>query len=590
MKKFLLTIITISFLFTGFSQESIFLNGYVNQLNTMHPIPNHPVQVFADSNAVLANLLTDQSGYFSDTIDLMGIQYQVLTLMTFDCNSQPILQTFPLPAPQGIYAEFDICWDSVPSGCIASFNIIPDPLNPFAFNFINQSTGNYETLEWDFGDGTISSEENPSHTFNGAGLYLICLSVFNYDSLDPCFNQFCVEFQIPDTNTCKADFSFTPDSLDNVPYKFIFKDQSSGDIDSWIWDFGDGNVSFEQNPVHTYASQGSYEVCLTVASSFDPIGCLDVYCQTVTTPEYLFFGGQLFAGDFPINNPTSTGDTGVVYLYRNHMGTTIPVDTQYFHDFGLYAFNNLLDGQYLVKADLTEGSVRHGQYFQTYFPDRALWQQSQLLDLSDTIYDFNIHLIKKPVMQFGTGSISGHVAIIGRESASLQDMPPGVTVMLMSENYQPLKSVKAGAGGNFSFSNLPFGTYRLTADATGWFADIQLTTLHESNVSETDVDLHISESSTLDVEEAFPDLFPEPEVFPNPVKDVLNIRYHAPETREVSVTVTDISGKTVMREQLVTTKGTHLYRIPSATLAAGVYLLVISNDESPYPKVKKFVK
>ncbi len=42
---------------------------------------------------------------------------------------------------------------------------------------------------------------------------------------------------------------------------------SSGDIDSWSWDFGDGNTRTEQNPSHTYESDGTYTVSLTVSNA-----------------------------------------------------------------------------------------------------------------------------------------------------------------------------------------------------------------------------------------------------------------------------------------------------------------------------------
>jgi|GEM_PF-2597971 len=45
---------------------------------------------------------------------------------------------------------------------------------------------------------------------------------------------------------------------------FDFLDQSTGSVSSWLWDFGDGVTSNMQNPNHTYASPGTYTVCLTV--------------------------------------------------------------------------------------------------------------------------------------------------------------------------------------------------------------------------------------------------------------------------------------------------------------------------------------
>jgi PKD repeat protein len=65
-----------------------------------------------------------------------------------------------------------------------------------------------------------------------------------------------------------------------------------GFIVSWLWDFGDGNTSTEQNPIHTYIVPGSYTVTLTVtdddgaSSSISKIitlvGGVEIYVYDIT--------------------------------------------------------------------------------------------------------------------------------------------------------------------------------------------------------------------------------------------------------------------------------------------------------------------
>ncbi len=69
-----------------------------------------------------------------------------------------------------------------------------------------------------------------------------------------------------------AEFSTTADAL-----SVIFTDVS-GIATSWNWDFGDGTTSTEENPIHLYAAEGEYEVCLSIT---DEIGCSDEYCKTI---------------------------------------------------------------------------------------------------------------------------------------------------------------------------------------------------------------------------------------------------------------------------------------------------------------------
>jgi len=52
--------------------------------------------------------------------------------------------------------------------------------------------------------------------------------------------------------------------LDPVQRRVAFTDQSYGKVTSWHWDFGDGQTSLEQNPVHEYSKAGKYLVVLWV--------------------------------------------------------------------------------------------------------------------------------------------------------------------------------------------------------------------------------------------------------------------------------------------------------------------------------------
>ncbi|HTF04856.1 MAG TPA: PKD domain-containing protein, partial [Bacteroidia bacterium] len=136
-------------------------------------------------------------------------------------------------------------------------------------NFTDVSTGGATSWSWDFGDSNTSTSQNPSHTYASGGTYNVCLIVMNACSQA---DTICQTVSVCDVNS--AGFSQTGGVL-----TANFSDLSTGAIDDWSWDFGDSNTSTTQSPTHTYASAGTYTVCLIVSNS---CGNSDTTCQAVT--------------------------------------------------------------------------------------------------------------------------------------------------------------------------------------------------------------------------------------------------------------------------------------------------------------------
>ena len=163
-----------------------------------------------------------------------------------------------------------------PPTCQADFNVLG--LGCAARLFLDQSTsapGSIVSWAWDFGDGTTSSAQNPAHVYGANGAYVACLTIVTSDS---CTSTYCdtVVVNCPPP-TCQADFVYA--NLNCPTVRFL--DQSSstpGTIVSWSWDFGDGNTSNLQSPIHTYAANGTYVACLTI---FTSDSCTSTYCDTV---------------------------------------------------------------------------------------------------------------------------------------------------------------------------------------------------------------------------------------------------------------------------------------------------------------------
>jgi gliding motility-associated-like protein len=145
-------------------------------------------------------------------------------------------------------------------------------------NFDNTSFGSTD-FEWDFGVLTstsdVSTEENPTFTYPDTGVYKVRLIAAPGLACGDTSYKY-VELR----NGVIAGFDFD-NACSGSPN--FFTDQSTpldGTIAAWLWQFGDGTTSAEQNPAHTYSSPGTYSVTLTAENSY---GCTASTSQGTVT-------------------------------------------------------------------------------------------------------------------------------------------------------------------------------------------------------------------------------------------------------------------------------------------------------------------
>jgi PKD repeat protein len=126
-------------------------------------------------------------------------------------------------------------------------------------NFNDISAGMPDRFLWDFGDGSQSTERNPVHIYKSPGLYTVKLIISKGVKSDTLIKSDFIKVY----EYLKADF-IADTVYGFVPLSVRFYDKSLKNPTKWIWDFGDGDYSYEQNPVHDYSKPGLYNVKLTV--------------------------------------------------------------------------------------------------------------------------------------------------------------------------------------------------------------------------------------------------------------------------------------------------------------------------------------
>jgi len=162
-----------------------------------------------------------------------------------------------------------------PDPVVADFVGIPISGDaPLDVDFTDISTGNPTAWSWSFGDegetSTSTLQDPPTHTYTTVGTYTVSLTVTGPGGSDTLTKTDYITVNTPPLppSAPLANFMGSPTSGD-APLTVNFTNQSTGDITSWSWTFGDGGSSIVQNPPHQYVAHGLYTVTLTVTG---PVG------------------------------------------------------------------------------------------------------------------------------------------------------------------------------------------------------------------------------------------------------------------------------------------------------------------------------
>ena len=223
--------------------DSIDMSGggfiVVDPLNNVVPITG-----ILSADCITGSFTTNAVITLANPVTLGGI-YKLVSLdsaLTDNCTRKSIRDTVEFFVPDIVSAGFT---HTVRSSCVAD-----------TFSFQNQSTGNYDSTSvlWDFGDGNTATVQNPVHLYSDIGVYTVELSVSSAHCTDTYVdnnivvtNSFLPRIEWSPENPCAGDTIF-------------FRDASHSTATVWFWNFGDTNISGQQDPWHIYRAPGFYTV------------------------------------------------------------------------------------------------------------------------------------------------------------------------------------------------------------------------------------------------------------------------------------------------------------------------------------------
>jgi len=390
------------------------------------------------------------------------------------------------------------------------------------------------------------------------------------------FDVIIANFKIfmPVTNQkLQARFEYFQKNEENR-FQFEFVDITAYEnITSWEWNFGDDQTSNIQNPVHIFNEPGVYKVSLTVtANTYN-----SEERNTITTLIYIaersfcHMGGHAFTYYFPV-------DLGLAYLYLVDSNQQyFPVDTVSFDTLGFYIFYQIPVGNYVVKTQPDSESEYYDEMMPTYYGDVMFWNEAEIIQLNNTNWEYDIHMMHGYGMMQGNCLLNGNV-VYNDLGLLLMDLPAErVDIYIFDDNDQLLGSHYSDEYGFFDFSDLSTGTYWLYPEVTGFEPDPLRVVLTDDDPQAIGIQVIIGSQGPDFIYDNKTDTDIIRKIYPNPAKSSINVEFETQQNSLILANIVDLQGR------LMFSGSSGLFdnrmTIDISQLQNGTYILLLTNGE-----------
>jgi PKD repeat protein len=276
------------------------------------------------------------------TFDTAGTYWVLLSAANTMGSSQKLNQFTVIPRvpDQAPVAKFNMIQEGAATGVSAPTNI--NVVIPAKVNFTNASTGKPTSFQW-FQDGVqFATTENATLSFDTPGTTAITLIVSNADGTS---SQSANVIAVAPTQAPTRQFTVDPHSPQTAPatVKFTYTQDLNRPATQWLWNFGDGTTSTDQNPTHQYDTAGTYTIRLTAKNSFGSATSdgVDYVVNPLTAPGAVFDANTYVNGisgpvvsSSALYNPLLGAVTGQAPLTVNFTDVSIPASTAWVWNFG----------------------------------------------------------------------------------------------------------------------------------------------------------------------------------------------------------------------------------------------------------------
>jgi hypothetical protein len=497
-----------------------------------------------------------------------------------------ILLALPFAFAGSVFAQLN---------CNVSIISSPSAVNPNQISFTANLNGpgpecndSLAQFTWNFGDGGQGQGRFTTHTYNGQGMYQVCVTAY----FSGITRTTCDTIQVGNvTPNCNGLLAFDYNQVQGTANTYVFDNYTpltgnncfvSNTV--FLWTFGIAAIP----PVYTvgaasvtqtFSGPGPFTVCL---SAFVPFGDTVTVCKTVVAPQpSINLMGMVKA------NGQCYNSTLLVELYGLSDNTYQSQTLNGIADSCYYWFNvqNALGApakQYIIRATPTTGD----DYMATYFGDVLFWENATILQPTQNNFNLDINLISNFAAGAtgpGTvsGTISGNGTVVNTTFNNLNLSTPfnvsASRVIILNAQGQPVGFAFVNSDGTFSYPDLPVGSYQLRVDNPR-IPSVTIPFSINASTTGAVINLVANGGGIVSVtangkQVKVQDLG----VYPNPATDVLHFSGNSG-----LIKVLDGTGRQVLRSENATT-------LDISQLKSGIYTIE-TTDANQLPLRTRFIK
>ena len=216
--------------------------------------------------------------------------------------------------------------------------------------------GDIDFYYWNFDDGRTSNQMMKEHTYTDSGIFEVSLKLIdNLNDISTTHYTIEVINSLPE-----VDFAIAPSS-GNTLTLFEFTDMSTdsdGEIEEWLWTFGDGNYSNEINPAYYFSFPGYYNITLTLTDDQNGLNNYTIMIYVDNSPP----------------NPNINIEEG---LLTGDNEWKVPTNRQIRLDAGISTDN---DNTVLTYQWRYESNIYYGQYLDLLFMEETNYIELNVTD------------------------------------------------------------------------------------------------------------------------------------------------------------------------------------------------------------------